>query len=43
MLVLTWLSWRTETIRNICYGVLLQKRKFIRKTHKHESNTFSNT
>ena len=28
--------WRTETNRNICYRVLLQKREFIlRETHKH--------
>ena len=39
VLVLTWMSsniWRTETSRNICYRVLLQKREFIlRGTHKH--------
>ena len=29
-------TWRTETNRNICYRVLLQKREFIlRGTHKH--------
>ena len=29
-------TWRTETNRNICYQVLLQKREFIlRRTHKH--------
>ena len=29
-------TWRTETNRNICYRVLLQKREFIlRETHKH--------
>ena len=29
-------TWRTETSRNICYRVLLQKREFIlRETHKH--------
>ena len=37
-------TWRTETNRNMCYRVLLQKGEFIlRQTHKHESNTFSNT
>ena len=37
-------TWRTETNRNICYLVLLQKREFIpRGTQKHQSNTFSNT
>ena len=40
IVVLTWMSsnmiWRTETDRNICYRVLLQKREFIlRETHKH--------
>ena len=29
-------TWRTETNRNICYRVLLQKREFTpRGTHKH--------
>ena len=29
-------TWRTETNRNICYRVLLQKREFTRRgTHKH--------
>ena len=29
-------TWRTETNKNICYRVLLQKREFIlRETHKH--------
>ena len=29
-------TWWTETSRNICYRVLLQKREFIlRGTHKH--------
>ena len=29
-------TWRTETIKNICYRVLVQKREFIpRGTHKH--------
>ena len=29
-------TWRTESNRNICYRVLLQKREFIlRETHKH--------
>ena len=29
-------TWRTETNRNICYRVQLQKREFIlRQTHKH--------
>ena len=29
-------TWRTETNRNICYRVLLQKREFVlRETHKH--------
>ena len=37
-------TWRTETNKNICYWVLLQKREFIlRATHKHQSNTFSHT
>ena len=37
-------TWRTETSGNICYRVLLQKCEFIpRGTHKHRSNTFSNT
>ena len=37
-------TWRKETNRNICYRVLVQKRSFIlRETHKHLSNTFSNT
>ena len=37
-------TWRTETNKNICYRVLVQKREFIpRGTHKHKSNTFSNT
>ena len=36
-------TWRTETNKNICYRVLIQKREFIpRGTHKHLSNTFSN-
>ena len=36
-------TWRTETNKNICYRVLVQKREFIpRGTHKHQSNTFSN-
>ena len=32
-----WAStWRTETNKNICYRVLVQKREFIpRGTHKH--------
>ena len=30
------LTWRTETNKNICYRVLVQKREFIpRGTHKH--------
>ena len=29
-------TWRTETNKNICYRVLVQKREFIpRGTHKH--------
>ena len=37
-------TWRTEPKRNIYYRVLLQKREFfLRETHKHKSNTFSNT
>ena len=33
-------TWRTETSKNICYRVLVQKREFIpRGTHKHD--TFS--
>ena len=37
-------TWRTETNKNICYRVLVQKREFIpRGTYKHYSNTFSNT
>ena len=37
-------TWWTETNRNICYRVLLQKREFTpRGTHRHYSNTFSNT
>jgi len=37
-------TWRTETNRNICYRVLLQKREFIlRGTYKHERDTFYNT
>ena len=36
-------TWRTETNKNICYRVLVQKREFIpRGTHKHQSNAFSN-
>ena len=38
------LTWRTKTMRNISYRVLLQKREFIRRgTHKYYSNTFSHT
>ena len=37
-------TWRTKTMRNISYRVLLQKHEFIRRgTHKHYSNTFYHT
>ena len=37
-------TWWSETNRNICHWVLLQKREFIsRRTQKHNNNTFSNT
>ena len=37
-------TWRPESNRNICHWVLLRKRAFnSRGTHKHYSNTFSNT
>ena len=37
-------TWRPETNRDICRWVLLLKRKFISQgTHKHYSNTFSDT
>ena len=35
-IVIVQKQWRTETNKNICYRVLVQKREFIpRRTHKH--------